>query len=162
MMLRRIPCALIAICLSSAAAFAADDSLLPVRSAAVAADANESTRPTESLRLPSPIHGWQPPQRPAALPILYAGYAALQTFDVVSTTRGLHSGATEANPFMKQIVARPAVFWATKAAGTILPIMIAERYWKTNKVRAIAIMAVSNGVMATIAANNAKVLKQMR
>lgn len=94
-------------------------------------------------------------QRPATLPVLYASLAAAQAFDAYSTHRGLAAGAREANPLAR---GGGAAFWTMKAVGTIVPIAIAERMWKTNKAAAIVTMVAANGVMAAIAANNARVL----
>lgn len=100
--------------------------------------------------------------RPAALPTLYASFAALQIFDIYSTQRAIGRGATEANPLMQNVVGNRAMFWSVKAAGTVGPMMAAERLWKHNKVAAIAVMAVSNGVMAAVAAHNSSVLRSQR
>jgi hypothetical protein len=101
-------------------------------------------------------------RRPAALPGLYASFAALQLFDAYSTQRAISGGATEANPVMKNVVGNRAAFWSVKVAATVAPMMAAERLWKRNKVAAIAVMAASNGVMAAVAAHNASVLKSQR
>lgn len=101
-----------------------------------------------------------PAKRPAALPALYVSLAALQAFDVYSTRRGLGHGASEANPLTKGVAGSPAMFWTVKAAATAGTILMAERLWKTNKAGAIAVMVLSNGVMAAVAAHNARVLRQ--
>ena len=101
-------------------------------------------------------------RRPRALNGLYASFAALQMFDVYSTRRAIAGGAQEANPAMKSAVGNPAMFWTVKAAATVAPMLAAERLWKKNKVAAIAVMAVSNGVMAAVAAHNASVMKSQR
>jgi hypothetical protein len=74
----------------------------------------------------------------------------------------MRGGAKEANPMMESVVTKPAVFWSVKAAMAIAPALAAERLWKTNKVGAIAVMAISNGMMAVVAAHNAKVLNRVR
>ena len=51
-----------------------------------------------------------------------------------------------------------AVFWSIKAATTALPMVLAEKMWKRNKVGAVVMMAVANSVAVTVAANNARVL----
>jgi hypothetical protein len=101
-------------------------------------------------------------RRPRALPGLYVGFAALQMFDVYSTRRAIAGGGQEANPVMKNAVGNPAMFWTVKAAATVAPMLAAERLWKKNKVAAIAVMAVSNGVMAAVAAHNASVIRTQR
>jgi hypothetical protein len=97
--------------------------------------------------------------RPAVLPALYAALAATEAFDGYSTQRGLANGARELNPLSQ---GGHAGFWTMKAIGTAVPIVLAERMWKTNKVAAIATMVVANGVMAAVAANNARVLAHQR
>jgi hypothetical protein len=93
---------------------------------------------------------------------LYASYAALQVFDVVSTQKALTLGARETNPLMQSIVENPAAFWAVKTAVAAGAITAAERLWKKNKAAAIGIMVASNGVAAMVAARNARVLRQLR
>jgi hypothetical protein len=102
------------------------------------------------------------PSRPAALPALYASYAALQAFDVYSTRQALARGAREANPLMQGVVGNTGAFVAMKAGVGIATIMAAERLWKTNKAAAIAVMVASNGVSAIVAARNARTLRQLR
>ena len=100
--------------------------------------------------------------RPKVLPAMYASYAALQVFDVMSTQKALALGAREANPLIQGVVGHAGAFWAVKvgvAAGTIVA---AERLWKTNKVAAIAVMAAGNGVAAIVASRNARVLRNLR
>jgi hypothetical protein len=101
-------------------------------------------------------------KRPAALTGLYASLAGLQVFDVVSTARGMKQGAREANPLMQGAVSNSAMFWSIKAATTALPMIMAEKMWKRNKVGAIVMMTVANSVAATVAANNARVLRAAR
>ena len=100
-------------------------------------------------------------KRPSALPALYVSLAALQAFDAYSTSRGLGRGAGEANPLVKGVAGSPVTFWAVKAATTAGTILMAERLWKTNKAKAIAVMVLSNGVMAFVGAHNARVLRQL-
>ena len=105
---------------------------------------------------------WTPTTRPAALPSLCVSFAALQAFDIYSTTQALSRGAHEANPMMRGVVGNPALFWTVKAAATVAPLLAAERLWKTNKAASIAVMMVGNGVMAAVAAHNANILRQYR
>ena len=83
-------------------------------------------------------------------------------FDGYSTTRALAGGAKEANPVMKGVINTPVVFWSVKAAMAVAPTLVAERMWKTNKAAAIAVMVVSNGMMAAVAPHNAKMLNRVR
>jgi len=101
-------------------------------------------------------------KRPAALAGLYASLAGLQVYDVMSTARGMKQGAREANPLMQGAVNNSAMFWSLKAATTALPMVMAEKMWKRNKVGAVAMMVAANSVAAIVAANNARVLSAGR
>lgn len=101
-------------------------------------------------------------RRPSVLPALYVSLAALQAFDGYSTTAGISRGAQEANPMMGRVAGNSAAFWAVKVGSTAASIWIAERLWKTNRVGAIVTMVAVNGMMASVAARNASVLKAMR
>ena len=101
-------------------------------------------------------------RRPAALPILYASLAGLQAYDIYSTHQGLSQGARELNPLMQGVVGSSTSVVVTKAVSTVLSIAVAERLWHTNKTAAIITMAVVNGVMGAVAANNARILHQTR
>ena len=161
-MFRRIACALVTLSLTSVVAYGAEASD-PTNDPAT----SESAEVVQSI-VPASIMTWHPPAhewnrtRPAALPAFYASLAALQVFDGYSTTRALAGGAKEANPLMKSIVTRPVVFWSVKAALAVAPTLVAERMWRSNKAGAIAVMVVSNGMMAAVAAHNAKVLNRVR
>ena len=100
--------------------------------------------------------------RPVVLPALYAGYAALQVYDLSSTRHALAGDAREANPLMRSVVGNTAAFVTFKTATTIGTVFAAERLWRTNRVAAIAFMAISNGVIATVAAHNTHTLRQLR
>src|SRR4249920_2117531 len=97
-------------------------------------------------------------KRPAVLAGLYVSLAGLQAYDAMSTARGLKQGAGEVNPLMQGAASNSAVFWSIKAATTALPMVLAEKMWKRNKVGAVVMMAVANSVAVTVAANNARVL----
>lgn len=104
-----------------------------------------------------------PPARPSVLPVLYASYAALQVYDVYSTRQALSRGAREANPLMQPVVGSQGAFWAVKASATIGTIAAAERLWKKDrKAAAIAVLVVSNGIAALVAARNAGTLRGQR
>lgn len=99
------------------------------------------------------------PKRGAVLPVLYVSLAGLNAYDAYSTSVGVAAGAREANLLMGGLASNPAAFWATKGAVTAGSIVIAEQLWrKHRRVAAISMMAVSNGIMAMVAANNARVL----
>jgi hypothetical protein len=104
----------------------------------------------------------RPVSRPAVLPALYVSLSALQAFDVYSTHQALAHGAHEANPVMGGIVGNPIAFTAVKAATAVIPMLIAERMWKTNRLAAVLTMVAANSAMAIVAANNARVLQQVR
>jgi hypothetical protein len=99
------------------------------------------------------------PSRGRMLPALYVTFAALQAYDGYSTTVGLAHGARESNGAVAGVAGRPAAFWAMKGGATLLSVYAAERLWKQHRRgQAIAMMVVSNVVMAAVAANNASVL----
>ena len=53
--------------------------------------------------------------------------------------------------------------WAVKGGVAFASIYVAERLWRTHhRGEAIAVMAVSSGVMAAVAANNAAILRGQR
>src|SRR5688500_5279111 len=58
-----------------------------------------------------------PEKRPAALPVLYATFGALQMADAYSTRRAIGTGAVEANPLMKQAAGSSGTMYAVKAAS---------------------------------------------
>ena len=132
---------------------------LSVLPASAADDANAAAA-TPAIAVPARIS--QALARPAMLPALYVSYAALQVFDIYSTKQALARGAREANPLMQGVVGNTGSFVAVKAAVTVGAILAAERLWRTNKVAAIALMMVSNGVLAVVANNNARIPRQLR
>lgn len=110
----------------------------------------------------SPVRLGSAPKRPGALAGLYVSLAGLQVYDMVSTSRGLSLGAREANPIMRGAVNNGAMFWGIKAATTALPMVIAEKMWKKNRVGAVVMMVAANSVAAIVASNNARVLNNVR
>lgn len=93
--------------------------------------------------------------RPTFLPMLYASLIGLEGVDGYSTSRGLARGATESNPFVRWAVDNPATLWAIKGAAAVGSIYVAERLWKRHqRTHAVAVMVVSNAVMAAVAARN--------
>ena len=102
-------------------------------------------------------------RRPSILPALYSSAAILQGYDAYSTLTVLKHGGVEANPFMKGVAKHPTAFVGLKAGVAVMSIMAAERMWKNhNRVGAVLTMVVSNSVMAMVAANNARVMSQVR
>ena len=99
--------------------------------------------------------------RPPVLAALYVSYAALQAYDVYSTTRALGRGAREANPLMQSVVGNTPGFIAVKAVAGIATVIGAERLWRQHKAAAIAVMFAANSVSAVVAARNALTLRQL-
>jgi len=121
----------------------------------------ESPAPMTGLSLP-PIEFSQP-QRGALLPALYVSLASLNAFDAYATSRGIALGAAESNPMMKAVAGSPAGVWAVKTSVTAGSIVVAERLWRQHhRPQAIAVMLISNGMMAFVAARNASVLHQQQ
>jgi uncharacterized protein DUF5658 len=137
-----------------------------VAPAFAAGDRDEATDPgTGAVRMTSSKLVWGEGtaatvrSRPAALPALYAGYAALQAFDVYSTRRAIGRGAREVNPLMQGVVGNTGALVALKAGVGVSTIVAAERLWKTNKTAAVAVMVASNTVSAIVAARNVRTLR---
>lgn len=166
----RTAAAIMAFSLATLPAFAADnepsDQGLPL-SAAVAASA--AAAPSVTASVDADIDWSMPPvrfggstTRPSALAGLYVSLAGLQAYDAYSTSRGLAAGAREANPLVRSAAGNSAMFWTLKAATTALPMMMAERMWKKNRVGAVVVMVLANSAAAAVAVNNARVVSQQR
>jgi hypothetical protein len=156
-MLRPVAVALIAVscvCAASrnaAAQDSADPPALFVRMTVPAA--------TES-RLPGRV---TPADRGSVLPALYVSLVGLQAYDGYSTSRGLKSGAFEANPLLGTLASHPAALWAVKGATAFVSIYLAERLWREHhRGQAIVLMVLSNGLMAAVAASNASIIRAQR
>ena len=133
-------------------------SALPA-SAADAADAASAAAP--AIVVPARVE--RALARPAVLPALYVGYAALQAYDVYSTRQALGRGAREANPLMQGVVGNQGAFVALKAGVAAGTILAAERLWKHDKkAAAIGVMVASNVVATMVASRNARTLRQLR
>src|SRR5262245_46938090 len=161
-MVRAAAVAILSFSLSSVSVLAADNDAersIETASAETAAVGTPMAGGVDWSMRPVHVDGMK---RPAALAGLYASLAGLQVYDAVSTARGMKQGAREANPLMQGAVNNSAMFWSIKAATTALPILMAEKMWKRNKVGAVVMMAVANSVAATVAANNARVLGNLR
>jgi hypothetical protein len=100
--------------------------------------------------------------RGALLPVLYVGLGGLNAFDAFTTTRGLAAGrAVEGNPIVGGFAGKPAAMWAVKGGATFASVFIAERLWRRqHRAQAIAVMLVSNGMMAAVAMRNSSVLSR--
>lgn len=109
---------------------------------------------------PVPLGG---SRRGSLLPALYVSLAGLNAFDAYSTSKGLTRGATEANPLMRAVAGNPTMVWIVKAGATGASIAVAERLWRKNRrAQAVAVMMISNGMMAAIAARNGSVLRKQQ
>ena len=134
---------------SIAPAVAQDSTSAPTGERPTAPAARETPRDTSSWRLE--------PSRPAALPVLYVGYAALQGVDLWQSARLLETGAREINPVMAGATGHPAAVIAVKAATTAGTLYFVERLWKNDhRVAAIVTMVAVTGATAAVAAHNAR------
>jgi hypothetical protein len=98
----------------------------------------------------------------ASLRALSISAAALQGLDAYTTLAALNGGAQEANPMMRGAARNPALLIAVKSSMTAATIYAAHRLWPRNKAAALAVLAITNGVMATVVARNMSVLNQVR
>lgn len=102
-------------------------------------------------------------ERPKALMPMYAGFVALQGYDAYSTLKAVRAGGVERNHLMAHAAKSPAQMISVKGAATLSSIWAAERLWRANhRKAAVVLMAVTGGMMAAVAANNACVLRRMR
>jgi hypothetical protein len=98
----------------------------------------------------------------AMLNTLSIATAALQGLDAYTTMSALKMGAVEANPMMRGVAGKPAVLIAVKSSMTAATIMAARSLWPRSKVAAVAMLAISNGVLTSVVAHNMSVMKQLR
>lgn len=99
----------------------------------------------------------------ALLLSMYVGNGALQGYDAYATLKALTSGGTEANPIMAPVTRSGVGFVMVKAGMSAVTIYTAERLWRTNhRGRAIAVIAISNGLMAIVDMHNHSVLRRLR
>ncbi len=101
-------------------------------------------------------------QRPAALLPLYVSFGAVQFADVVSTRTSLQAGGVETNPAVGVLASNSGAMLGFKMATTVGTLCAAEKLWKKNRVGAVVLMAVLNGVTATVAAHNMRVARASR
>lgn len=99
-----------------------------------------------------------------ALSGLYVSLAALNVVDGLTTAKGLRSGlATEANPLLAVAAKNSGALWAAKAGSTAASILLSERLRRNgHRGQAMAVMILTNSVMATVAANNFNVQRRTR
>jgi len=99
----------------------------------------------------------------SALRSMYVSLGILQAYDFYSTTKAIRHGAVERNPLMQGTVGNRALFIGLKAAMTAGPVYQAEKLWRNDhRLGAIALMAVSNGIMMGVAAHNSSVIKKVQ
>jgi len=101
-----------------------------------------------------------PSTRPTALIPMYAGLAALQGFDIYTTSSSVANGGVEANPLMKPVAGRNVACVVVKAAATAGSIYFTERAWKQNRKGAVILMTAINVATAAVVAHNTKVARQ--
>jgi hypothetical protein len=140
---------------AAADALAADGSAVVAEAAPMASDVDWSLRP---------VRVGQVEQGRGALSGLYASLAALNVVDGLTTARGLRSGtATEANPLLGAAAKNSGALWAVKAGSTAVSVVLAERLRRGgHRGQAMAVMILTNSVMATVAANNFNVQRHAR
>jgi hypothetical protein len=85
---------------------------------------------------------------------MYAGYAALQLGDAITTTLALSRGGREANPLLRGIVQSPAALIGVKAASTAATIVLIEKLRRRHPVAAGISMIAINATMAAVTINN--------
>lgn len=99
-------------------------------------------------------------------PLLLAMYGAaglLQAYDGYSTITGVAAGHVEVNPLMAPLVKHPGLVIAAEAVMTLATIAAAETLWRSHhRGQAIAMLIVSNGLMAAVGAHNAALLRGQR
>ena len=91
----------------------------------------------------------------------YATTAVLQIMDVRSTLQVIKLGGAEANPMLKGVVSRPALFIGVKAAIAAWSIYSANKMAKHNKVGAIVTMVAMNSAYAWVVSHNMSVAHTM-
>lgn len=101
--------------------------------------------------------------RPKPLPMLYAGYVALQVGDVITTNASLRSGVREWNPLLRGIASSPIKLGLVKAGGTVATIYAVERLWrKGHRKTAVVTMVATSSLMAVVIANNIRTASRAR
>jgi hypothetical protein len=91
---------------------------------------------------------------------LYASLAALQGFDIFTTSKAVARGADEANPLMKPVAGKSMASVVVKAAATAGSIYFTERAWKQNRKGAVILMTAINVATAAVVAHNTQVARQ--
>ena len=102
----------------------------------------------------APVRSSSSLRRPAALPVMYGAFAALQVADVYSTTRGIAAGRTELNPAVRPFTGSTGAMLAVKAASSAASLYFAEKAWKKKPKAAVILMGAINGVLAAAVVTN--------
>jgi hypothetical protein len=161
-MVRILATSLLGMVLSAPVGFAADETGAATFAPAAAVAASTLAERAD-LTVPVSLGQAASARRPFTLPALYVGSAVLQGYDAYSTLSVLKHGGVEANPVVKGVTKNPAAFIGLKAGVTAMSIMAAERMWKNNnRMGAVLTMVATNGLMAYVAAHNARVLAQVK
>ena len=64
---------------------------------------------------------------------------------------------------LTRVAANQPALWAVKGATTFVSIFLAERLWRDHRRgQAIAVMVMTNAVMAAVAVSNASVLRNQK
>jgi hypothetical protein len=115
-----------------------------------------------SSAAPSPLLPSSHLQR-GGLVALSASLVSLPAYDAYSTLSALKLGGTESNPLMQGVVRHPAALILLKGGVTASSIFAATHLWQQHhRGAAIALLAVTNGTMAAVAAHNASALRTWR
>jgi hypothetical protein len=62
-----------------------------------------------------------------------------------------------------RLASHPGALWVAKGGAAFLSIYTAERLWRRHhRGEAIAVMVISNGIMAAVAASNASVIRNQK
>lgn len=128
--------------------------VVSIPSVCVAAEKEESSNAIERLYAMGALSNEVAVKRPAILPTLYVTLAAMQAWDLYSTSVAVKAGARESNPVAAPFAGNPGSLIGLKLVSTASTIFFAERMWKTNRVKAVIVLAAINGATAAISMNN--------
>lgn len=117
---------------------------------------------TPRLERPRPASASRLRPTSLALGTMYVSTAVLQGLDVHSTLRGLRDGAREANPVMKGLVDRPAVFIAMKAGVACGTIIAGRKMARKNKLAALVTLAGINALYGAVVHHNYEIGRRSR
>jgi hypothetical protein len=149
--------ALVGVLSSPAIAFAQQGPIVATVATALPSD---SSAPAAVPSLVPPSHLQL--QRSSVI-TLSASLVSLQAYDTYSTLSALKLGGTETNPLMQGVVKHPAALILLKGGVAAGSIFAATRLWQQHhRGAAIALLAMTNGTIAVVAAHNASVLRTMR